>query len=661
MKPTFALIAALALSFATAADFDIRSYGARTDAASNTKAINAAVKAAAEKGGRVIVPPGRWVTGSVELKSGVELHLAEGAVLEGSLDKHEYNADNAFPGNVWSSGEEWSGAHLVWAYNAENVAITGKGTIDGNGSEFFGECDEDSRWPGYKYGLKLHPLDREWFRPGIMVGFFECRNIRIEDVTLYETTAWSCHLRCCDGVDIKGVTIDADRTIANSDGFSIDCTRNVKVEKCIIRTGDDGFAIRASCRNHASTNFCSNITIKDCDIWSCCFAIRFGIGVGTIRDITVSDVRVHEAAQSAFGFTPAWVNSKRNCYIENIKFTRCRVTDCVEPVSLEYTRGDFRITGISFEDCEFRTLLPPTIVGSEKVGFSFRNCTRHTIERFKVRHRWLWNEKGIRNNRFNFIIRKGDVSRIETANCSPRPLESAGLLLLTFDDRNFKDWENAAPLFRKYGAHATFFISGEVTGGAVSTAKKLIADGHSIGLHGHSHMNATDGIGKFGEDLYWEKEIDTPLRQSRVAYIPTRSFAYPNSRRSARTDEFLLKGFDRLRGGNSARPYDPKGLKRASLKPLVTDGSLFFPVKDIAGKRVIEALAVGEVYNTDIDELVACIRRIGERKETLAIVSHGIHPDAEGIHMKTEWLEKILEAAEKSGVNVLGFGELPVN
>lgn len=661
MKFLFSALAATAACAAFAADFDIRDFGARTDAPSNTRAINAAVKAAAEKGGRVVVPAGRWTTGSIELKSGVELHLAKGAVLLGSLDKREYNANDAFPENVWSVAEEWSGAHLVWARLADGIAVTGEGVIDGNGPGFFGDCDFVSFWPWYKYGIKLHPTDREWFRPGMMLAFFRCKNIRLSGVTLANTTSWSCHLRCCENVDIRGITVEADRTIANSDGFSIDCTRNVNVEKCVLRTGDDGFAIRASCGRHATTNFCENIVIRDCDISSCCYAIRFGIGTGTIRNVKVLDSRVHEAAGAAFGFTPAWVNEKRNCYIQDIEISNCTVTDCVAPVDVAQTKGDYRVSGIKFSKCVFNTLLPGSIHGRKEVGFEFTDCTRNTIDRFKVRHKMGWNERGIRNGRCVFIDVTGDKSAVKITRCNPEPLENSGVLLLSFDDRNFDGWLKALPVFRKYGAHATFFIDGEFTQREISACKRLMAEGHSIGLHGRTHANVPEYVKKHGADAYFADEIDKPKRQANVAFIPTGDFAYPNCRRTDETDKLLLGRFDRLRGGlGKIRPYDPKGLKRANLKPLVTDDRVFFPVKELASRRVVNSLLIGEFYNTDIDDVVACVKRAGERKEVLVLASHKIEPGAGRINMKTEWLEKILAAAKEHGVKVLSFRDIPL-
>ncbi len=613
-------------------------------------------RAAAQGGGRVVVSAGTWTTGTLEMRSHVELHLAKGAVLKGSTRAADYNRNEIFPENFWSVAEEWSGAHLILGYKVEDVAITGEGVIDGNGPAFFGDCDEDSRWPFYKYGLKLHPTDRTWFRPGPMVAFFLSKNIRLEGVTLANTPSWTCHVRCSDGLTVRNVTVDADRTIANSDGFSIDCTRNVRVEKCTLRTGDDAFAIRASCKLHAATNFCANIHIDDCDLWSCCYGVRFGIGSGTITNIVVSNTRVHEAADSAFGFTPAWIVGSRNCYIQDITVTNCTVRDCLHPVTGGLA-GDSRIDHIRFQDCTFNTLLPVAV--DPACGMAFERCVRNAISRYKVRHRRGWNERGIRAAKTVFI-QGGARGNVTVTDCRPLPLGSAGVLLLAFDDRNFADWERALPIFAKYGAHASFFVSGEYDAAAVGTAKKLMAAGHTMGLHGQRHLNVPETIAKFGKNGWWQREVATVRRQADVAYVPVRSFAYPNNRRDDASDAFLLTRFARLRTGiPGVRPYDPEGTRVKELKPLATDDRLFFPVRELPKRRVLGGIILGEAYHTDIEDVLACVRRAGARKEVLLFTSHGISPDAKGINLKTEWLERILAEAQRSGLQVLGFDELP--
>ena len=660
MKTQAILLAALGTAFAVRGGTVISGLGA--DAAANRAVIQRAVDAAnAAGGGRVEIPPGTWPTGSIELKSGVELHLPKGATLKGSVNRADYNANDAFPENFWSDSEEWSGGHLVWANNAEDISITGEGAINGSGPEFFGEPEEDSRWPFYKYGLKLHPLDREWFRPGPMVALFRCRRVRLAGVSLDDTPAWTCHVRCCDGVDIRGVRINADITIANSDGFSIDCSRNVTVADCTLHTGDDGFAIRAACRLHAATNLCENIIVTNCDIWSCCYGIRYGIGTGTIRNVRVEDTRIHEAASAGVGFTPAWIVTERNCYIEDIAHRGCLVADCVHGVSGGPSGGDSKVTGIRFEKCVFRTLLPIWLTGGKRCQFTFADCVREPITRVAVRHRRGWRENEILAKRSAFAEIAGDTDRIRIENCLPRPFGSCGVLALCFDDRNFEDWERAIPLFAKYGAHATFFVSGEFTPDAVRASKKLLEAGHSIGLHGLNHRDVPELIAQKGADAYFAAEIDRPKRQCDVAYIPVRSFAYPNNRRDDETDKVLERRFARLRAGiPGVRPYDPRGEKRGELMPLVSDERVFFPVAELPRRRVLGGVILGEAYATDIDDVVACVKRAGARKEALVFTSHGIRPDAKHIHMKTEWLEKILAAAKEADVAVLAFDEIPV-
>lgn len=636
--------------------------GLNSSSGENRRMIQRAVDdLAAKGGGRIEIPRGIWTVGSIEMKSGVELHLCKGAVLKGSVSPTDYNANDAFPGNFWSDSEEWSGGHLVYGHDVTDVAITGEGTIDGNGPSFFDECDEESHWPGYKYGLKLHPVDRIWFRPGPMVAFFRSKDIRIEDVKLVRTPCWTCHVRCCDGVTFRGVTIDADRTIANSDGFSIDCTRNVLVEKCVIKTGDDGIAIRASCKNHATTNFCENIRVRDCDIWSCCYAVRFGIGSGTIRNIDVTDTRIHESAISGFGFTTAWIAAERNCYIEDIRVRNCTVAECVSGVFGDLSGKDAKIVRIRFEDCLFRTLLPITLAGSDRLRMSFVNCVREPIEKLRIRHRPHWRERDIRNGRSVFADIHGEREKITIENCRPQPFGERGILVLSFDDRNFAEWERAIPVFGKYGAHATFFVSGEFDPSAVRTAKRLLAAGHTVGLHGQHHADAPALIAEKGANGFLASEIDTVRRQCQVAYIPVRTYAYPNCRRDAASDALLIGRFDRLRAGlGKIRPYDPTGERRKELKPLVTDDRVFFPVDELPTRRVLDALLVGEAYNTDIEDLVSCVRRAGERKEVFVLASHGISPSARHINMKLEWLERILEVAQESNVSVMGFDEIPL-
>ena len=635
-------------------DFNILSYGGSVS--------KAAEEAAKNGGGRIVVPKGVWRSGTIWLKDRCELHLEKGAVILGSTNQKDYNANDVFPENFHSVGEEWSGAHLILAYKAEDVAITGEGTIDGNGPQFFGETQEEGWFPWYKYGIKLHPIDREWFRPGPMVAMFLTKNIRIEGVTLKNTPCWTVHLRCCEDVIMRGVTVDADREIANSDGFSIDCTKNVVVKDCVLKTGDDGFAIRASCKLHASSNVCENIKVENCDVSSCCIGARIGIGTGTIRNVFFDNCRFHESG-AGFGFTPAWVDVGKSVYIENVRVRNSVLLETERPVFVETAKGDSLVKDVLFENCRFEALKPSVVNGTgngRAENIIFKNCSHRMIERVKVRQGRQWFKDNKKRDR-RFMEIWGSPGKVELIDCTPAPIGSRGVLLLTFDDRNFAGWEAARPIFAKYGAHATFFVSGDFLPEDVRALKRLSLDGHSIGLHGFKHRNADKYVSTFGAERYYMDEVWPQTDRAQKFYLPYKSFAYPNCRRSDETDAlFRAKGFLRVRGGvKGATPYDPKGEKQASRKPLIENDAVFFPASELPRRFRIDTIIVGEAYHTDIEEICACIRRAAERKEVICITSHNIAPDAKHIHMKSEWLERILSVAKECGIAVLGFDELP--
>ena len=234
-----------------------------------------------------------------------------------------------------------------------------------------------------------------------------------------------------------------------------------------------------------------------------------------------------------------------------------------------------------------------------------------------------------------------------------------GVLALSFDDRNMADWERAFPLFEKYGASATFFICGAIGSNEVAFARKALSMGHEVGLHGLKHRNAPDAVASLGQDGYWEAEIAPQLSAFREAGVPIRSFAYPNCRRNDATDAiFAAHGFTRVRGTpdgvTSPNPHDPKGEKLDKWRPVATSDEVFVPAARQLTSQLIGNVIMGENYHTDIEDILRAMRRAGERAETLSIVSHGIKPDAKGISMKTEWLERMLSEAGACGVVVKG-------
>ena len=261
----------------------------------------------------VLLPAGIWLSGTLYLKSGVELHLAEGAVLKASPDPADYNAADAFPQN-WGSprtGDNQSGGHLLVAVGAERVALRGPGKIDGNAPAFL-------RLPDGSHPPTKH--DIPW-RPGQMVCFVECRDVAIRDVEIADAPYWSCFLHGCEDVVVENARIHTirDPHTYNGDGLDIDCCRRVTVRGCDISTADDALTLRADPARLTGAVECSGVTVEDCTLSSDCNAIRMGVGNGTIRDCALRRIRIHDT-RYAVNAVGAWSKPARGVDIRRVTF-----------------------------------------------------------------------------------------------------------------------------------------------------------------------------------------------------------------------------------------------------------------------------------------------------------------------------------------------------
>ncbi|AWW32939.1 glycoside hydrolase family 28 protein [Echinicola strongylocentroti] len=243
-------------------DFNITEYGAEEGGkALNTEAIAAAIKACNEAGGgRVVIPQGVYLTGAVHLLSNVNLHLKEGATLRFSRDPKDFLP---LVRSRWEGMELMNYSPFIYAYQQENIAITGKGVLDGH-------ADMENWWPwcgakhfGWKEGMGrqnpsrklLHemvhdqvPLDERIFGEGHymrpqFVQPFECKNVLIQDVKLINAPMWNLHPVLCENVTVERVKIE---TLGpNNDGCDPEACRNVLIKDCYFDTGDDCIAIKS--------------------------------------------------------------------------------------------------------------------------------------------------------------------------------------------------------------------------------------------------------------------------------------------------------------------------------------------------------------------------------------------------------------------------------
>ena len=260
-----------AATFAAERVVDVRDCGAVGDGKTlSTESIQKAIdQCAAEGGGTVRLPQGTWLSGTIYLASGVTLLLDEGATLLGSRNPDDYAHPRTPPGG---SKEE---SYRIWALIAgqdlEQVAIRGKGTIDGQGDAF--------RWK-----------DRS--RPkGIYL--IRSSDVLVEDVKMRNAGSWMQHYRHCDRVQIRGINV-FNHASYNNDGLNVDSSSDVSITGCRVDSDDDGIVLKS-----LSTRPCRNVTITGCTISSHCNAIKMGTeSGGGFVNVTVSDCTVFSPQKS---------------------------------------------------------------------------------------------------------------------------------------------------------------------------------------------------------------------------------------------------------------------------------------------------------------------------------------------------------------------------
>lgn len=262
------LVAALSAN-ARAADLKVTDLGALPDGTTlNTDALQKAIDTcAAQGGGTLRFPPGRYLTGTLQLKSKVILHLEEGATLLGSTNPADYrNVDPFMAGDGIPQGH----AFLV-ALDADHVGIEGKGTIDGQGPAL-----RRNQTP-----FRVRPFLIRWIR---------CTNVSVKSVHLTNPGAWTLNFFRSRDVLIEDLTIRTRNIgLPNNDGINIDSSENVTVKNCDVDSGDDALVIKSTSREHPTRN----ITASGCKLSTSTNAIKLGTeSIGGFDNITITNCQV---------------------------------------------------------------------------------------------------------------------------------------------------------------------------------------------------------------------------------------------------------------------------------------------------------------------------------------------------------------------------------
>lgn len=223
-------------------------------------------------GGTIVVPPGRWLTGSIRLPSRTTLHLEAGATILGSRDRSRYPLRE----QPWEGGRTTGHDPLVWADHAEDVSITGRGTIDGQGEDW---------WAAVRAGGPPSIRPR-------LISFRSCTRVLVSGVRLTRSPSWTVHPWRCRDVRIDGVTIVNPPDSPNTDGIDPESCQDVAIRDCLIDVGDDAIVIKAGVGDDdgAGNPPCERITISGCHIVRGHGGIVIGSEMsGGVRDVVVSN------------------------------------------------------------------------------------------------------------------------------------------------------------------------------------------------------------------------------------------------------------------------------------------------------------------------------------------------------------------------------------
>ena len=307
-------------------DFSIVDYGAvEGGKQKNTEAIAKAIDACNKAGGgRVVIPAGEWLTGSIHFKSNVNLHLAENAIVRFTDDPADY-----LPAVMtsWEGMECYNYSPLLYAFECENIAITGKGLLKphmGLWKVWF------KRPPAHMEALKeLYtmastdvPVEQRQMAKGEnnlrphLIQFNRCKNVLLDGFHIEESPFWTIHMYLVDGGIARNLNVKAMGH--NNDGIDLEMTRNFLIEDCVFEQGDDAVVIKSG-RNQDAWRLntpTENIVVRNCLV----LAGQTLLGVGSEISGGVRNIYMHdcEAPNNVHRLFFIKTNHRRGAFVENV-------------------------------------------------------------------------------------------------------------------------------------------------------------------------------------------------------------------------------------------------------------------------------------------------------------------------------------------------------
>ncbi|HEY8563112.1 MAG TPA: glycoside hydrolase family 28 protein [Pyrinomonadaceae bacterium] len=340
-------------------DYSITKYGAVADGKTlATESFRKAIDECSRKGGgRVVVPAGEFLTGAIHLKSNVNLHVSKGATVKFSTNPKDYLP---IVHTRWEGMELMHISPLIYAYEQTNIAITGEGTLDGQGKAFFWKWHGNPRYGGdpkvisqrpdrdrlYDMMTRNVPLEQRIFgaehylRPQFIQPY-KCKNVLIEGVRIVDSPMWEVHPVLCENVIVRKLTIVSHGP--NNDGCDPESCKDVLIEDCLFDTGDDCIAIKSG-RNNDGRRLgvpTENIVVRGCTMKDGHGGVTIGSEIsGGVRNLFVENCNMDSPdLWNAFRVKN---NASRGGLLENFYFRNVRVGEvshAVITVDFNYEEG----------------------------------------------------------------------------------------------------------------------------------------------------------------------------------------------------------------------------------------------------------------------------------------------------------------------------------
>ena len=342
-------------------DFSIADYGAQDGAkVLCTEAFRQAIAACHNAGGgRVVVPPGRYLVGAIHLKSRVNLHLSKGAVLLFSRQPQHY-LPVVF--TRWEGVECMNYSAFIYAFEQENIAVTGQGILDGQADSTYwwpwkgksrygyqeGQAEQSvARNAMFKMGQQGVPVRQRIFGAGgylrpNFIQTYRCKHVLIEGITILRSPMWVIHPVLCESVTIRGVTVNSHGP--NNDGCDPESCRDVLTEDCDFDTGDDCIALKSGRNNDGRrvNRPIENVVVRHCRMKDGHGGVVIGSEIsGGARHIFAEDCQMD--SPNLDRMLRIKTNSLRGGCIEHIylrNITIGEVGDAIFRVNFLYEEGD---------------------------------------------------------------------------------------------------------------------------------------------------------------------------------------------------------------------------------------------------------------------------------------------------------------------------------